>query len=420
MRSALLLPLLLAACETDVYEDPDAKTPANVITGTLVVAGLTEPSDTIVLLFPGNNEPPPGQFGGPTQTGRPITFSTIPASEFTQGETDGTMSAPFYLSGLADNTYIVGALVDVDGNFHPLVDFMAGSTCGDWAGAHLADLTGKLARITVEGGTLTDNITVVVAAQKSWGRPAFKIKGESSPVIKRQLAIDDPDAVQTYTLQSVGIDTFTPFVDEDNNPIPYTVDGPLAIGSWDGSPVCESTFPMYPLDIDGTPGPDGHPDLPPNPSLLDIFPRVIIQYLGTPQEDGTFVREVPANEITWAGAGPIYPTNVLFGTWPTNKVTPSNELPVIWIPGARKFYICEECVEDKSRVTQETDCNEGDTYDPVMKQCQSIVTNPLDIPAGAWSVTVINHEGVTWTVPNSTAALDANLTATQGNYIIIQ
>jgi hypothetical protein len=405
-RSALAL-LLLSACDYEVYVDPDAKAPLNVITGTIVVAGLTEPSDTIVLVFPGNNGPPPGVAGGLTNTGQPITFAVVPGSEFTTGNTDGTMSAPFYLTGLADNSYIVTALIDLDANFHPLVDFMGGSTCGDMTGAHVSDLlAGTLAPIDVSGGTHTSDIAIFVGVQNTWGRPAWEFDSETPPKITRQIAIDDPEATQSYKIHTAGISAFQPF---EGLP-PYEIAGPLDVDAWDGEQTCESTFVMNPRDLDGDNLPDPHPDIPPTPNVHDIWPRVFVSYLGEPQADGTFVNTRPEGE-TWAGAGVINPTNVFFGFWPLNQFTPSDEMEVIWVPGAKRFYTALE---------GGTCDSETHIYDPVMNQCVETVTNPLDIPAGAWGVTVMQYSGQTWTIPNTTAGETLGGLTAQANYLLVE
>jgi hypothetical protein len=56
---------------------------------------------------------------------------------------------------------------------------------------------------------------------------------------------------------------------------------------------------------------------------------------------------------------------------------------------------------------------------------EEIVTNPDDLPAGAWSVTLVNLAGQTWTLPNALASAgtsdpDAFVPASQAGALIVE
>ena len=94
----------------------------------------------------------------------PITFSSVPGEAYT-GDWAGVQAAPYSTSRIPDGSWILSALLDADGDFQPLLSSNAGATCGDWVGAHVADLaTGTIAPVDVSGGILLDDVTVTVGA----------------------------------------------------------------------------------------------------------------------------------------------------------------------------------------------------------------------------------------------------------------
>ena len=377
MRTLIPVALLLLSCKYDAYLDPDAPLPLNVVTGTVVVAGLSEGADTIVLVFHADDPPPP------TGTGSPFTFSAIPASAYTESEeADGLISAPFYVSSLPDGDYLVTALVDVDGDFHPLLDAMAGATCGDVLGAYVEDpITGAYATIHAAGGRRISDVTIFAGRPMTFERPAFEIDG--TVVLDRQAAVDNPDVPQTFRVRPTGIASEI-----------VTLAGPYE----GGADTCASTFLVNVVDADGDGLPDPHPDLPaPVPLIYDIWPRFYMVYLGVPNAEGGIDATLAPGE-QWAGPAFIYPDFVLYGFVDENTPTPS-----AFLPGGNKLDLIFSGAAIHTHETAEADCA-GLWADGV---CEEVVTTPLDLPAGAWGVTTIQITGQTWTMPNETAAFPA-------------
>ncbi|MFT7519941.1 MAG: hypothetical protein ACI9MC_002085 [Kiritimatiellia bacterium] len=358
-----LIPLFLVmiGCDYTAPLDPDALPEAGVLAGTIVVTGFSEPSTTMVLLYAADDPPPP------LGLGRPVSFTTVPASDFDvigEGEqhllqADWTLAA----AGVPDGEYLVTALVDVDNDFYPLPPFSAvtgGATCGDWSGAHVSDLsTFNLAPVMVQSNDLVNGITIVVGRQSTLERPAFVVAG-GNPTVSTGAA--EQGASQSIVLQSTAVHALLPVGDEM---VPLL---DLA-GPFDGSDACGTAFWATAKDLDGDGEPDSHPDYPPELGLYDVWPRVYAEYLGEIGDDGAVI---PTTE-SWSGQLVPHPNLVWFGELPVNQPRPLTELEVVWIPGARH------------------------TVDGV----STVVTTPSDLPKGAWALTVINIAGQTWTVPNA-------------------
>ena len=349
---------LLGACdyEAPLSDDPES---SNVISGTVVLDGV-DAANTMVLLFPGDNPPPP--FG----TGVPITIDGVSVTDYSS--TDGLVSAPFSTTGLPDGTYFVTALVDADGDFHPLIDAFQGATCGDWLGAHYADLaSATYATVTVAGGELADDVTVVVDREVTWERPAFEFA--SATTMSRSAAVEDPATLQTYQLDATSI--HAAYQDQNGGTHTYDLDGPYD----GGTEYCQTAFWVLINDLNGDGAPDDHPDFPAGSGLYDIWPRIYLSYLGVPNEVGGFDNPYPGE--TWNALGAHYPL-ALLGVAPLNTPTPFETLTLLWLPAAQVTY---------SDGTAET------------------ISDPTAVPAGAWSVTLVQRNGLTWTVPNTTAVL---------------
>src|SRR5262249_28449469 len=150
--------LFLAGCSYEAPLDPNTQPLLGSISGEVVFGGATgtDPSaetelgPTYVLLYDAANP------GPPAGTGTPITFAAVSPDAFS-GTDVGIDAAPFTLTRVVPGQYLVNALVDMDGNFNPLVTALAGPTCGDWGGAHISDLvTQAQAPVTVSSGELTD------------------------------------------------------------------------------------------------------------------------------------------------------------------------------------------------------------------------------------------------------------------------
>ncbi|MEZ4239921.1 MAG: hypothetical protein R3F59_27975 [Myxococcota bacterium] len=168
MRTIRLTPLaalLVGGCD---YEAPiDGAPVTNVISGQAIFAG--EPATTIVTGFLANNPPPP------TGRGSPVLSDTVGASTFS-GDGLGLQSGEFFLTHVPDGSYIIAAIMDVDGNFNPFASVLTGATCGDWLGLHTADLaTGAPGIVTVEGGELIEDLPVLVTTEMTLQRPVFEL-----------------------------------------------------------------------------------------------------------------------------------------------------------------------------------------------------------------------------------------------------
>ncbi len=396
MRSLFLL--ALAACTWEPQQHPQHGPPPNVIAGTVIANGVTEPATTILFVASADNPMPP--FG----TGRPATFTTVPAHRYT-GPSAGLQSAPYAISGVPSGDYLVTGFMDVDGDFHPTVDALGGATCGDLGGAHLADLTSTtLAAVTVRGGVLLDDVTVTLGSRFRTERPSFVPLAWSDdaeafvpgrPSVSVGLAAQG--AYQTFKLRSTAV--HAEFVDGSGAvTLDYHLDGPYAVQGerWDpflGEETCEAAFFGWVKDADGDGQADAHPDYP-GTGLLDIWPRFGFTFLGQPvdtNDDGlpdAFVSGLATGE-TWSAPAAVSPLSVLLtGELPIGVPFLTDRLDVMFLPAAQHAFPSDEA-----------DClgawSEG--------RCVEVVQDPDAIPRGAWAITAIAETGQTWTVPNSLA-----------------
>lgn len=352
-----MLPLWLFACAWEPPVDPDAPPVLNVVSGQVLVTGAPATAPTFVLVFDAANP------GPPDGTGSPLTFASVPGEAYT-GEGAGIQSADYAVTQLADGDYLLNALMDVDGDFQPFLSSNAGATCGDWVGAHVADLaTGEPAVVSVSGGVELDDVTIAVGYEMTTERPAFTL---SAPTIS-QTSTD----LQLFHLDSTGI--YSQVV---------TLEGPF-----DGTDPCGTYFLFYAVDADA----DGAPDPHPEPALAaagayDIWPRVYLQYLGTDLEAGE----------SWAAEAVVYPGVLLTGQVPVGVPTPVTGLDLVWVPAA--LHTLPDGTEE--------------------------VVTPPNLPAGAWSITVVSITGQTWTVPNELPAFPATDAAfdpaTQGASLLVE
>lgn len=346
--------LLLAACVYEPPLDPDAPTVDNVLAGDVVVTGADAVAPTFVLLFDAADPPPP------VGTGSPIDFTGVRAEDYTgvasSGQGGGIQAAPWSITAVPSGSWLVTALMDTDGDFQPLLSVTAGATCGDWLGAHLADIaTGEVGVVTVADGTLLDDITVVVGTQLTTERPAFTMP----PTTVTQTSAE----LQLLSLGSIGVHAA------------LTAEQTLDLdGPFDGSDPCGTMFLFYAPDADA----DGAPDPHPNPALAaqglyDIWPKVYLQYYGADVTQPGVGLE-PGE--SWAAEAVVYPAPLLTGDATLGAPTPRTSLDVVWIPGA---------VHTLPDGTEET------VYAP-------------DLPPGLWSITVVQYTGQTWTIPNELPA----------------
>lgn len=355
-----MLPLLLLGCTYEVPLDPDAPAVTNVIAGTVVLDGAADIADTVILLYAADNPPPP------TGTGRPASFATVPASAFS--EAGGVASASWALTEVPDGEWLITALVDVDGNFQPLLTATAGSTCGDWLGAYFTDFSSyTYAPVSVAGGRFLDGVTVAVGRQMPTERPAWTFTLDDSH--------DSEIEAVPYSAWQVSATAVHAAIPP--SAAPYDLDGPF-----DGTADCQTTFWTYVTDADG----DGEADPHPNENfaaagLKDFWPRVYLRYLADP----SYVSEA-------------IPMPAAFGGGPAvNTPTPANTLDLLF--AGKVIHVLPDGTEELIDVAD-------------------------DIPRGDWSVTVVQFTGQTWTLPNELAgatSTDASFDATsQGLALTIE
>jgi hypothetical protein len=367
-RSLLLLGLL--GCGYDAPDNPYADPFPNVISGTVLAGDLPDVSHVVLLLTDAANPMPP------TGTGSPTTFSTVPAARFSTPEA-GVRAASYAVTGVPDGTWLLTAVMDLDHNFHPAVPTLAGATCGDQAGGHLASLAGSaLAPITTAGGEQVADVTVVLGLQVPTQRPAFSVSELADTV--------DPAAPGAiFRLESQPIEAA------------YGPDLALSFtGPFDPTAPnpCDTAFWVHLTDADDDGLIDPHPSYPPELGVPDVWPRVFLEWLGAPIDtDGDelpddfdrgdlpagtrFVSEGVPFAPQLAAIDPTRPETVP----PIGATFPATTLDVLFPAAGRRL-------------------------DP--DGTSTTLTDPAALPAGAWSVTVVAQTGQTWRVPNE---LDTSL-----------
>lgn len=337
--------LLLAGCGWQPPLDPDAAAVDNALAGTLVYSGDAAPGDVVVILYDAADPPPP------TGTGGPVTFSTVPASAFT-GDGAGVQSAPWTLSQVPDGDFLVSALMDLDGDFHPLLSSNAGATCGDVAGGHLADLgSTEPGVVSVTGGELLDDVTLLVASAYPIERPAFRF---DTNAVDRDAAaaalFDFEDDSELFTLSSTAV--LSELVQ--------------LTGPFDGSDPCDVAFWVHFPDDDGDGAPDPHVTYG-EEGVPMVWPRVYMRWLGELEDGGSIVAEAVPNPLM---------LTIFGGPVELGVTTPMTSMDVAFVPAA--VHILPDGTRE--------------------------VLDVADVPTGAWSVTVVAETGQTWTVPNETAS----------------
>jgi hypothetical protein len=389
MRICLLsLALLASSCDGRPPLDPDAPALPGGIEGTVVVLGQGAGADTFVTVYRADDP------GPPLGTGRPVTFATVPASAYGAGE-QALPSAPFALTGLPPGDYLVSALVDRDGDFSPFGIGLAGATCGDGVGAHVADLaSSQPAAVSVRAGRQTREVTAVVGDPLLTERPAFTLTGATT--LSASAAID-PTRPQLFRLAAVGVGaTYAP-------DLALVLEGPCAAQACAPGPACpctqpvpcQTSLPLWLVDADADGLVDPYPAEPQaSAGALDVWPRVFLRLLDGPE--GSYVHEGQERPEQWvaeafpmaaelaAAAAASQGPEEAYGL-PVGVPTAVGELSVTFVPVLRHYHR-----------------GGSDGVDP---------TGPYDLvdlrvdgataaPTGAWSITVVGPTGQTWTIPN--------------------
>ena len=141
----------------------------------------------------------------------------------------------------------------------------------------------------------------------------------------------------------------------------------ITLDWYDDPEGCPAVFLFWAVDSDE----DGLPDPHPEPALAaagayDLWPRVYLRYAG---EEG---RDVVSEAV-------LDPPPLGTGALPIGDIAPALSLDALFVG------VAIETLADGSQVVLEGD----------------------DVPAGDWSVTVVNPTGQTWTLPNEVALYDA-------------
>ena len=446
--------MTVAGCAYTAPENFNSQTDAlNTISGTILAQGVEEPSNAMVLVYDASNP------GPPLGTGRPLTFTTVPASAFTDNGA-GIKSAPYAVPYLADSDpavrdagaydfehsgYHVTVLIDLDVNASPFAAGLQGATFGDYTGAHLADIDTNLrGAVTVSGGELKNDITIIVTDHITTQRPAFT--PTAPPVIDvplAQLSGEDPTLTQSYRLKNVGIHTEY----GDNQPLdlfgPCDLIPTMDEATCGASAAChcdpatldpsDTAFWVEFVDADGDglhdlypDNADGTPSLQALNGISDTWPRIFIEYMGVPAEDkaGNQIFENDLGEYQWPpGSGIMKPERWVQENFtmaydlnflgPKGLVPPGaptyntpfavKEMQATYSPVARHYYkdgtygVDDNGPYDLIDVRCYDDAPSG--Y-PDFATCDGNDHDPSEFPKGAWKITVIEKSGQTWSIPN--------------------
>lgn len=336
----LLLPLL--AC-TPVPVDTGALLPPSVsLSGTVINAS---PGDEVgpaaVILYDAFDPPPPLGFGGP------VDLATVATSSWSTPAPGAQEVAPWSMAGVPDGTWLLSALIDLDRDFSPFLDYTAGATCGDLVGGLADSASLQPLPLTVQAPAHVSDLTLLAPAALTTERPAFYLDPATPPIDQAAVTPVTPAA---FTLYSTGVD----------HPL-LTLNPPDAAN-------CPSTFTVIVNDADR----DGVADPHPTPEyaalgLLDVWPRVYLVALQGP--DGL---PVPEGEtwVTEAGWYPLFMQDAAGGA-----VYQAPQITLLFLPAAQHLY---------------PDGAAEAVYAP-------------GLPAGYWAIVAVTPTGQIWSVPNQLA-----------------
>ncbi len=379
MKRALLAACLLglAACEPPpVFPGADKRqnSRAGRIEGQVVVSS-TARGKVVLFLYDAARPPPP------LGTGRPLTFSVVPRDavfgEAADGDA-GPFTAPFAFSLVAPGRYLLRGFVDADDDFIPWYGVTADVTEGDVGGGAV---TATRALRIIEVGTdeagwpvpaLDVPVTLSDAARVPLDRPAFSVP--AAPALEGR-----PEVTLAGAQVSVEL-VATPLVE-----------GVVSQAS--------PAFLLRLVDDDG----DGLPDDANGDGVPDVWPRVVVRKLAgehplTDENDLDRNGLLDAEGVDYAHVDP--------GTGATIAADGKPDLVVL----AAGFDVSEyaaQLVDAQGRVKQ--------APTPVPRLTLVLRARALDVsvpaapgvlqavPAGTWSITVIQQTGQTWRVPNELA-----------------
>jgi hypothetical protein len=395
-----LLVVGAAGCAYEAPRNPNADPLLNAVVGTVVFAGDGELAPTYVTVYDAANPPPP------VGTGAPTTFTAIPTAAYSDPAA-GLPAAGYAITRLPDGTWLLNALLDTDGDFNPFTSVLAGATCGDWGGAHLADLAGTPAPVPVSGGQAFDDVTILIGQEFPLERPVF------------ELGTDE------VSLSAVVGGTVAPFVRLRSSAVAsaFSEDLPVQLGpscAPAAEPPCDAASPTCPCDpasmapcgtalwvelrdADGDGVVDPYPAEPQASSgLLDVWPRVFLEYVGEPLDTFEYQgRELPerwvsqahplAGEILGAaGQAGLPPGEAAALLGPVGAPFPVAELSVTFLPVFLHYHAGGAMGVDVNGPFDLVDLT---------------VVPTAPVPTGAWAVTVVSFTGQTWTLPNDVGLL---------------
>jgi hypothetical protein len=347
VRTALLLStILLPACEAFPRVDPSVEdVPGSVVQGTVMVGDdVAAPAPTILLMSAADDPMPP------RGTGSPVTFATVNAGDFGPAG-EGVLGAPFAFTGVTPGDWLILGLMDVDRSFHPAVSALATPTCGDLSGWNLGVTPDASAGITVDEQVRLQGIVVGPLRRIDGPQPIASVSGSAA-------------LVPNESVRLIAVGVHAAFGDSLRLDVP----DPGQAGE-DG---CEAGFRFERVDADGNGSADASALLP---LVEDRWPRAIFQWMGTPidtDDDGEpddFDRGDVGDDVTIAAIGDPAPTH---------------DLPA---PGVQV-----DLSELDVRFT-----GFGQRIDP---DGTSTILAGGDLPAGAWSLTLVSRQGQIFMLPN--------------------
>ena len=400
MRSALPWLAVLTACAWDAPTNTNALSAPelpNVLSGVVAYPGDGEPATTFITIYDANNPGPPSGLGSP------LTFSAVTTDAYTT-DTTGLQSAPWFVGDLQDGDYLVNALMDLDGDFHPFTGVLTGATCGDWIGTHLASLDSTTpAVVSAEGGVEIDDLPVVLGVEVTTERPVFKLatnaEGEP-PAISREIGKQSGANIllatqMLYTMEATAVSTaLSPELPVDLGPA-CTPDPAIDCSLTSICPCdlatlqpCDTALWVWMVDADEDGVLDPYPgQTQAEAGFYDVWPRVYIEYTGELPEGERWVSENFPLGFDLA----INPDPAQFG--PLGVPFPVESLSVLWSPVFRHYWEGGTDGTDASGPFDYVDLRDADVASE-------------DVPAGQYALTVVSFTGQTWTLPNDIGLLD--------------
>lgn len=393
---ALSLALLGSACawEPPLNSNELAAPPLlNTLSGPVVLLGDVEPATTYVTVYDADDP------GPPAGTGAPLTFGTVPAASYST-EDAGIRAASYTITQLPDGAYLLNALMDTDGDFNPFTPALAGATCGDWVGTHLASLEAPLpAAISLEGGGAYGDVPVFLASPITTERPAFTFVGVPELSLRGVLEGTTPPLLR---VSATGIDTaFHPELPLQLDPACDPEPGcdqltycPCDLQAFE---PCTTAIHVWMVDADA----DGIPDPHPGPAqaaagLRDVWPRVYLEHLGqlpTFEHQGQQLPERWVSEAYPLAAelGAALQAGTPDAIAEVGVPTPFQDLSITFAPIFLHYHADGADGEDANGPFDLVDLTQGASVEQV--------------PLESWSVTLVTHTGQTWTLPNEISAI---------------